>query len=135
MRAISKLQFCHFVQIFVAATEKHSYEGTPPDTEQSQMQSLGLQMRPKKFDYISKGPDSKGPESKRPLQRVPKKWSPSKFGVLSVRPTIFSKRPLGDTLNVHKSRMYTKQESYMGVGDCMICTPTGLLNMVARDGA
>ena len=79
-------------------------------------------------------PYQRVPYQSVPSKGSPKKGSPSKFVVFSCRPPVFSKRPLRDTLNVHKSRMYTKQESYMGLGDCIICTPTGLPNMGGGDG-
>ena len=43
-----------------------------------------------------------------------KKGSRSNIGPFSVRPAQFSKRPEGDTLNVHKSRLYTNQDIHMG---------------------
>ena len=58
-----------------------------------------------------------------------KKGSRSNFGTFLVCPEQFSKRPEGDALNVHKSRMYTNQDIHMRVWDHMKCIPTGLPNL------
>ena len=54
--------------------------------------------------------DIKGTRIKASCTKGPKKGSCSNCGIFSVRPTQFSKCPKGDTLNVHKSRMYKNQD-------------------------
>ena len=66
-------------------------------------------------------PDQRVPDQSVPHKGSRKKGSRSNFGTFLVRPAQFSKRPEWDTLNVHKSRMYTTQYIHMGVWDHMKC--------------
>ena len=69
------------------------------------------------------------PDQSVPHKGSRKKGSRSNFGTFLVCPEQFSKRPEGDALNVHKSRMYTNQDIHMRVWDHMKCIPTGLPNL------
>ena len=74
-------------------------------------------------------PDQSVPDQSVPHKGSRKKGSRSNFGTFLVCPEQFSKRPEGDALNVHKSRMYTNQDIHMRVWDHMKCIPTGLPNL------
>ena len=74
-------------------------------------------------------PDRRVPDQSVPHKGSRKKGSRSNFGTFLVRPAQFSKRPEWDTLNVHKSRMYTTQYIHMGVWDHMKCIPIWLPNI------
>ena len=62
-----------------------------------------------------KGSRIKGSRIKASCIKGPKKKGPAAtFPPFSVRPAQFSMRSEGDTLNVHKSRLYTNQDIHMG---------------------